>query len=118
MGLFLVLGAISLSAQAFDFTLVNKTGYAIQQVFCSPTGADDWGDDVLGEDILKNKESVEITFDALYEILLLAFDVDKYDIMVVYEDDSTDEWANIKLEEISELTLALDRRGNGVATFK
>src|SRR6266404_6195675 len=35
-----------------DFTLVNKTGYGIKQVFISPTSMKDWSDD---DEILKGR---------------------------------------------------------------
>lgn len=41
---FLLLGALALSGTAFaadaDFTLVNRTGYALNEVFISPTKMD------------------------------------------------------------------------------
>lgn len=105
-------------AAVFDFTLVNQTGYGIDAVFVSPADDNDWGDDVLGEDVLPNKKSWEIEFDPPYEALLLAFGIDKYDLKCEYEDGSVDEWYDLKLEEINTLTLTLDKKGNGVATWK
>jgi hypothetical protein len=110
--------AVGISAQTFDFTLVNKTGYTIDQVFVSPADDDDWGEDVLGEDQLLNGKSFEITFDKTYEALLLAFGVDKYDLKCEYTDGSSDEWYDLKLEDINTLTLTLDKKGNGVASWK
>jgi hypothetical protein len=110
--------ALAASANVFDFTLANKTGYDIDEIFVSPADADDWGDDVLEEDILPNGKSFEIEFDSDYEAILLAFDIDKYDLMVTYEDGSTDEWYDLKLETINQITLTLDKKGNGVATVK
>jgi hypothetical protein len=113
--LVLALGAFS---QTFDFTLMNKTGYTIDKVFVSPAGDDEWGEDVLGEDQLKNNKSFEIKFPADYEAILLAFDVDKYDMKCEYTDGSSDEWTGLKLEDITYITLTLDKKGNGVATWK
>jgi hypothetical protein len=110
--------AASAAAQVFDFTLINKTGYTIDKVFVSPADDDDWGEDVLGVDQLPNGRQVEIEFDSVYEAVLLAFGIDKYDLMAEYEDGSTDEFYDLKLEDIIQLTLTLDKKGNGVATWK
>lgn len=45
-----------------DFTLKNSTGLTIQEVYVSPDESDDWEEDVLGRDVLKNGESVDIEF--------------------------------------------------------
>jgi hypothetical protein len=46
-----------------DFTLVNKTGIAINELFIGPNSSEDWGDDILGLDTLPNGESTDIVFD-------------------------------------------------------
>ena len=45
-----------------DFTLVNSTSQVLTHVFVSPTAVDDWGDDILGRDVLGSGESVFIYF--------------------------------------------------------
>jgi hypothetical protein len=110
--------AVASFAQTFDFTLVNKTGYAITSVNVSPSGDDNWGEDVLGEDILVDGDSFEIQFDSAYEAALLLFGVDKYDLKCSYKDGSSDEWYNLKLEDINYIVLSLDKKGNGVATYR
>src|SRR5690348_3951173 len=45
-----------------DFTLVNKTGIEIYSVYISPSKAEDWEDDILGQDTLPTGESVHISF--------------------------------------------------------
>lgn len=105
-------------AQTFDFTLVNNTGFTITEVYCSPSDSDEWENDVLGVDVLENKKSVKITFDPDYEEVLLAFDVDKYDLKVVYTNDAEHFFTDLKLAEINQLTLTLDKKGNSVATWK
>ena len=57
-----------------DFTLINNTGTDIHQVFVSPSNQTDWGDDILGQDILPASATVDIHFqrftqgDCLYDI--------------------------------------------------
>jgi len=46
-----------------DFTLRNRSDVDISYVYVSASAQDDWGDDVLGEDILPAGDSVDITFD-------------------------------------------------------
>jgi hypothetical protein len=61
--LFFVLSLTGLAtAGDQDFTLVNKTGVAIGELFVSPASADDWGTDVLGVDILEDGDEVAIHF--------------------------------------------------------
>ncbi len=114
----LVLTAAASFAQVFDFTLVNKTGDTIQAVYVSPSIDDEWGEDVLGEDVLEDGDSFEIIFDEDYEEELLEYDIDEYDLRCEYEDGSYDEWTNIVLEEIVQLTISLDKKGNTVAKVK
>ena len=60
-----------------DFTLVNSTGTDIHQVYVSPSNLTDWGDDILGQDILPAGASVTIKFarftagDCLYDIKVI-----------------------------------------------
>jgi hypothetical protein len=87
---FLVIGSF-LGAVPSRITLVNSTGYDIEQVFIAPTSWGDWGDDLLegrtvpdGEKAvitLKSFEGNECSFD------VRALDVDgdeyaKYDINI------------------------------------
>ncbi len=114
----LLVSAVSLSAQVFDFTLINKTGYSISEVYVSPSDSDEWGDDVMGTEVLPNLKKVEITFPEDYEALLLALGVDKYDLKLVDEDGDEYEYYDLKLETINEITLTLDEDGEGLATWK
>jgi len=85
-----------------DFTLVNDTGYEIKNVYISPTSSDDWGDDVLGEDTLATGDSQEITFPEGRSQSC------HWDMKVTYQDDTSHEWKNLNLCEISKLTIHYD----------
>ncbi len=113
-----VVMAVGAFAQAFDFTLVNDTGYTIYSVYVSPSIDDEYGDDILAEDVLEDGDEVEITFDSDYEAMLLDYGVEEYDLRCEYEDGSYDEWFELELEEIVELVITLDKDGNGVATWE
>lgn len=45
-----------------DFELKNRTGVDIHRIFVSPSGVDDWEEDVLKEDVLMNGEDLLIQF--------------------------------------------------------
>jgi hypothetical protein len=81
-----------------DFTLVNKTGFEIHSVYISPHDADDWGEDILGEDTLSNGASVDISFSRKEKTAL-------WDLRVEDADGNSVEWENLNLLEISKLTL-------------
>lgn len=113
-----LLTAMGASAQVFDFTLVNKTGFTIDEIYVSPNGDDEWGEDVMSLDVLANGKSVEISFDEDYEELLLDFDIDLYDLKVVDEDGDEYYWTKLKLETINSIEISLDKKGNGIAKVK
>jgi hypothetical protein len=80
LALLLNLGVSSTAlADQRDFTLVNNTpGLVITHVFVSPTNVMDWGEDVLGRDVLPPGENVFIYFSRFdpaschYDIKVLA----------------------------------------------
>lgn len=57
-----VMTAKSVLAETFEFTITNKTATNITTFQTSPTGVDDWEEDLLGIDILKPGASTIITF--------------------------------------------------------
>lgn len=96
----LLLGLV-VSAQAeldLDFTLVNKTGYDIKEVYIGPTSNDnDWGPNVL-KAVLKDGQGLELKFSPKAT-------AEKWDIKVVYTDGETAEWEGYKLTEITKINL-------------
>jgi len=91
-----------------DFTLVNKTGYQIDDVYVSPTKADEWGNDIMGKDALADSEKVNIVFPH-------GDGKCKFDIKVKYNDGDTAEWGDVDLCEYSAITLHWDGK-NTTAT--
>jgi hypothetical protein len=81
-----------------DFTLVNKTGLEIHELYVSPANDDQWGEDVLGRDILKSGESVEITFARKEKSCV-------WDLKIVDEDKDDVIWEDINLCKAEEITL-------------
>jgi hypothetical protein len=96
------------SAAAFaqgkqDFTLVNRTGYTISEVYVSPTRADSWEEDVMGRDVLSNGAYVQIRFGKRENICL-------YDLLIVFDDQEEAEWNKLNLCQVSRITLFYNRK--------
>jgi hypothetical protein len=84
-----------------DFELVNKTGYDINEIFVSPTKMKDWGEDIMGRDVLLDGESVDIAFDT--EETERKWDI--YVTWVGYDEDEDVYWTGFDLSKISKITL-------------
>lgn len=96
----LVLPAALARAGTQDFTLVNRTGIEIRELYISPAASDDWEEDVLGVDTLPPGESVKISFEG--------HDACKWDLMVKDEDGDSVEWSGLNLCKTSKVTLRYD----------
>jgi len=98
----IALASITLQAtqqrRNLDFTLVNRAGLTIMEVYLSPTSSDEWGEDVMGKDVLANREKVDIVFSS-------AETECNWDLKVVDEDDDSIEWTKLNLCTASEITL-------------
>jgi hypothetical protein len=97
--------ALLVSKAAFagdqDFTLVNKTGVVLTKVFVSPHDEKEWGEDIMGSDVLADDGSVEIKFhrDETAE---------NWDLKVVDKDGHEIVWEKLKLTEINKIKLHLE----------
>lgn len=95
-----------------DFTLVNATGYEIDQVYVSPVSAKNWHNDVLGQETLVDGNFAKITFSPENEIC-------KYDLKVIYTDKEEAEWDNIDLCKEEKITIHWNQKsGESSATFE
>lgn len=81
-----------------DFTLVNMTGVEIHELYVSPHSADDWEEDILGQDTLPSGETLEITFAPKEKAKM-------WDLKIVDGKGNAIEWENLNLLEISKVTL-------------
>lgn len=91
-----------------DFTLVNRTGYALNEVFISPTKKDNWGKDRLGENQLLNGQSRKFKFGDTKNCI--------QDIQVVFTDDESEvEWEGLNLCELNKITLRYNRKTKEVS---
>ncbi len=109
IGLALVLmsAGAAMSADA-DFVLVNRTGYALNEVYISPTQKNSWGKDRLGENQLLNGQSRKFKFGDTKNCV--------QDIKVVFTvDESEVEWEGVNLCEINKVTLRYNRKTEEVS---
>jgi hypothetical protein len=81
----LCLGVLQAAAQENpSVTIVNNTGYTVYYLYISQTSTDDWEEDVLGDDVLLNGQSVNVklavplTVTNRYDIKLQDSDGDTY----------------------------------------
>lgn len=96
------------SAGDADFTLVNKTGYALREVYLSPAHKTKWGSDRLGNNTLENNKS------RLFKFADKASCVQ--DLMVVFDDDGSDvTWEDFNLCELNKITLKYNRKSKVVS---
>lgn len=91
-----------------DFTLINRTGYSIAEVYVSPANKNNWGRDRLGRNVLDNGRSKLFTFSDSSNC--------NQDIKVVFDDDdSSVVWEDIDLCELHKITLRYNRKTNVVS---
>ncbi len=72
----------------------------------APTTEREWGEDIMGKDLLLDNESVEISFDG-------SETTRKWDMYVTWEGYESDEdrfWIGLDLSTISEITLYYDAK--------
>jgi hypothetical protein len=81
-----------------DFTLLNRTGVVITELYVSVDEADDWEEDVLGRDVLKHGESLDITFSRSEKSC-------DWDLKIKDEDGDEIEWDSLDLCAASHITL-------------
>ena len=102
---FLVLAAGGVAhANDADFTLRNKTGYQIDEVYVSRHSSSNWGRDRMGSDALANGETIDVNFPH-------GNGACKFDIKVKYHDDSsTAEWGDVDLCQYNTISLFWDAK--------
>ena len=103
LALMICWAGIALAQGRQDFTLVNRTGYTIDEVYVAPSKSDDWQNDVLGQDTLDNGQRVRIRFPTRVRTC-------QWDLKVVYSDQEEAEWERFNLCEVSTITLRYDRK--------
>ncbi len=81
-----------------NFTIVNKTGVIIDQLHITPNDADEWGEDILGQEVLDLEQECDIVFHPKEDICL-------WDFRVTDSDGNALEWEKIDLCMAVKVTL-------------
>jgi len=103
-----VLAAGSAFAGDADFTLVNRTGYTLREVYVSPSHKNAWGKDRMGEGYLDNSKSRLFKFSDKSSCM--------QDLKVVFDDDESEViWEEVDLCELSKITLKYNRKTREVS---
>ena len=91
-----------------DFTLVNRTGYAIREVYIAPSKSTNWGNDRLGDGTLGNGRQRLFKFSDKSSC--------KQDLQVIFDDDASEVvWENFDLCVINKITLKYNRSSKTVS---
>ena len=77
----LVLGSGSAFAGDADFTLLNRTGYTLREIYLSPSHKSAWGKDRMGDNVLENNKSRLFKFSDKSSCT--------QDLKVVFDDDES-----------------------------
>jgi hypothetical protein len=95
---------VAASAADQDFTVVNKTGYQIDDIYTSPHRSSSWGHELMGRgNVLVDGDSFDVNF--RHERSACHFD-----LKVTYHDNTEATWGDLNLCEISTVTLHYNRR--------
>ncbi|SDW73623.1 hypothetical protein [Roseicitreum antarcticum] len=71
--------ASAATAQDVAYELTNVSGYTVVQVFTSPANSGDWGDDILGANVLETGYTSTV-------YIMDNSDQCEYDILFVFDD--------------------------------
>jgi hypothetical protein len=94
------------SAQARqDFSIVNSSGFQVNKIYVSATSQNNWGRDLLGENVLPNGRVFDVTFAPNTQEC-------SWDILIVYADGDRSEFRRANLCNIRRVTLFWDTSRN------
>lgn len=94
-----------------DFTLYNRTGLAITEMYVSPASADEWGEDILGVDVLPDGDDTMIHFSPRERVA-------SWDIKLIDENGKEHIRYKFNLLNISEITVTRQKDGSWYWTWK
>ena len=98
------------AAADYNFTLVNKTGFEIIDLYVSPAAKSDWGEEILTVDTIPDKEKLNVQFSRKEK-------ADIWDVLVNDEQGVSFKWPSLKLSEISTLILTI-KAGQPMAFYE
>ncbi len=107
----MIFGAIEVSAQRTEhtFIVVNKTNVVINALYVTPHNSKEWGDDILGVDVLALNEDVGITLNRTEPARL-------WDLRIEDSDGNSIEWDRLTLREVYSVSLYY-KNGKATAMF-
>lgn len=109
--LFSLLGVANSFAEGKqDFTLHNETGKVITEIYVGPTSSEEWGDDVMGKDVVGDGQSVHLSFHPKAT-------PNHWDLKIVFDDGKSTVWTNFDLTTIDDITISF-KDGKPWATWK
>jgi hypothetical protein len=88
-------------AEPVTFELTNGTDYVIVEFYASAPGEEEWGEDILGEDVLEPGDTFEITIADGREDC-------EYDFLAVFEDESELEHNDVSVCDAEHYVYSLD----------
>jgi hypothetical protein len=96
----LTFSAAAEEAELLDFELVNGTGWAIKEIYISPSAVDNWQKNILAQlGPMSDGQSLPIEFSP-------DSNTAKWDMKIVWVDEGEDVvWQNLDLSNLSKLTL-------------
>lgn len=97
------------SAGTQDFKLVNMTGVDIHNLHVSESNKDSWEEDVLGESVLADGESLDVSFSGKSAC--------SWDMMVKNEAGDSLYWRKIDLCKVESVTLKCSKAKGCWAEF-
>jgi hypothetical protein len=101
-GITALVGSVASIAGDADFTLVNKTGYTIREIYISPASKGHWGSDRMGNNNLDNNKSRLFKFSDKASC--------DQDLKVVFADsDAEVTWDDVDLCEIYKISIKYNR---------
>lgn len=107
----MIFGAIEISAQRTEhtFIVVNETNVVINALYVTPHNSREWGDDILGVDVLASNEDVGITLNRSEPSRF-------WDLRIEDSDGNSIEWDRLTLREIYSVSLYY-KNGKATAMF-
>ncbi|MCA3698949.1 hypothetical protein [Brevundimonas sp.] len=85
-------------AQEQDFTIINRTGHTVMTLNVSPHDQEEWGPDILGNEVLPDGESGDVSFSPEQDTCL-------WDLRVTLDNGEVGDWRGIDLCEVTTVTL-------------
>lgn len=81
-----------------NFSVVNATGHTVMTLNVSPTSENEWGEDILGTQVLAAGQTAQVVFDR-------AESQCNYDIRATYDDGDTTDVRNVNLCQVGTVNL-------------